>query len=235
MLHLNKIISLAVLILLLRCTNKSPQEVFDTSTQQQVVETHQMIDSIYNKFEKIPYPNLPKEYKEYINPKKQFLSIYTQTDFICLNGNEIYTKVVGNERLLQFMPTDYFYLENEKNPSAKNTLYTLLNVELLHKILDFKKTLTQQNLNPEGFYVRESFRHPFYNAVRGGASQSQHLFGAAADLVIEDINYDGIEDELDKQVALQILEEIIGDAGGLGRYPGTSTIHIDVRGFRARW
>ena len=70
---------------------------------------------------------------------------------------------------------------------------------------------------------------------RGGASQSQHLYGRAADLVIEDINKDGDITNGDKEIALEILEGIVGNNGGMGLYPGTMTIHIDSRGYAARW
>jgi len=39
-----------------------------------------------------------------------------------------------------------------------------------------------------------------------------------------------------KKIILDILEnKVIGDQGGIGRYPGTMSVHFDVRGFKARW
>ena len=38
-----------------------------------------------------------------------------------------------------------------------------------------------------------------------------------------------------KDIGLKVLEDLVGDRGGVGLYPGTSTIHIDTRGYRARW
>jgi uncharacterized protein YcbK (DUF882 family) len=61
------------------------------------------------------------------------------------------------------------------------------------------------------------------------------LYGRAADLVIKDINNDGKKNQEDKTIALEILEKIVGDKGGMGLYPGTMTIHIDCRGYKARW
>lgn len=90
-------------------------------------------------------------------------------------------------------------------------------------------------VNSKGFYVRESFRHPTWNDKRGGAYQSQHIFGRAADLIILDINGDSKANSEDKDIALDIFEKIIGNTGGIGKYPGTKIIHLDVRGFRARW
>ncbi|MEL6669954.1 MAG: hypothetical protein AAFP08_13345, partial [Bacteroidota bacterium] len=77
---------------------------------------------------------------------------------------------------------------------------------------------------------------PKENASAGGASLSRHILGQAIDMLIGDINRDGRYTDIDKQIVLDIAnQDIIGDRGGIGRYPGTRTVHIDVRGYRARW
>lgn len=102
-------------------------------------------------------------------------------------------------------------------------------------MLDLILTLDEQGYDKYGFTVRESHRPPRYNAARGGASKSQHIWGTAVDIVIRDINKDGTADQTDKKIVLEIMEKIVGNEGGLGKYPGTMTVHFDCRGHRARW
>ena len=52
----------------------------------------------------------------------------------------------------------------------------------------------------------------------------------------DDVDGDGRYTDADKTIVLDLCEkDIIADKGGIGRYPGTRSIHIDVRGYRARW
>jgi uncharacterized protein YcbK (DUF882 family) len=74
------------------------------------------------------------------------------------------------------------------------------------------------------------------NEAVNGVENSRHILGQAIDIVIGDINRDGGYTVEDKQIVLDILEDkVIRNAGGVGRYPGTRTVHFDTRGFRARW
>jgi len=73
--------------------------------------------------------------------------------------------------------------------------------------------------------VNSGVRCPAYNAQIGGASNSQHLHGRAADVVVAGVPPDDVADWL----------EGCGMSGqiGLGRY--STFAHVDVRGTRARW
>jgi len=47
---------------------------------------------------------------------------------------------------------------------------------------------------------------------------------------------DGKSTKEDKDIVLDTLEKkVIKNEGGLGSYPGTQSVHYDVRGVRARW
>jgi uncharacterized protein YcbK (DUF882 family) len=84
--------------------------------------------------------------------------------------------------------------------------------------------------------VRNGYRHHAHNFASGGAKASRHRMGDAIDLVVGDVNGDGSEDEDDKSIILTLLDRhIIRNEGGVGRYPGTQSVHMDVRGHRARW
>lgn len=73
--------------------------------------------------------------------------------------------------------------------------------------------------------VNSGLRCKQHNANVGGASNSQHMYGTAADL--------GCPAGVTPQKMYNIAEEIMGDTGGLGLY--SWGIHIDSRKTKARW
>jgi uncharacterized protein YcbK (DUF882 family) len=76
--------------------------------------------------------------------------------------------------------------------------------------------------------ITSGYRDSSFNKKIGGATQSRHITGQAADLKIEGYT--------PKQVAA-IIEKLIASGkmkqGGLGIY--STWIHYDVRGTKARW
>jgi hypothetical protein len=127
------------------------------------------------------------------------------------------------------------------------------------RVLD-KVELTIQEMEAEGHPVRHvfvvsAFRTPSYN-VSGGdpsgrAGLSRHMYGDAMDVVIDndgdnlmdDLNGDGRVNVKDARVlgaAAAAVEAKYPDLiGGIGIYSPTGAhhgfVHIDTRGFRARW
>ena len=70
----------------------------------------------------------------------------------------------------------------------------------------------------------------------GGAPISQHIYGKAVDMIVGDLNKDGSANQQDKKLMMEIVDKkIIRSEGGVGFYPGTMTVHMDTRGFYARW
>lgn len=107
---------------------------------------------------------------------------------------------------------------------------------MLHKILDLQKELERKGYDQDGFWIRYVHRTPKQNEEVNGVGSSKHILGQAADLVIKDINKNGKYSEEDKEIVFDLVDKkIIGNKGGVGKYPGTQTIHIDVRGKKARW
>jgi hypothetical protein len=90
--------------------------------------------------------------------------------------------------------------------------------------------------------VHSGFRAPDHNrTVRRAATDSQHQYGDAADVVI-DVNGDGKFTAVDARMvglAVEIVELKHPDlVGGLGLYTSRRSgtyVHIDARGHRARW
>lgn len=72
--------------------------------------------------------------------------------------------------------------------------------------------------------ITSAYRTPTHNAKIGGVSDSQHLYGTAADIKVKDVS--------PARVA-QYAEQILTNKGGIGVYE--TFIHIDVRPVKARW
>ena len=72
--------------------------------------------------------------------------------------------------------------------------------------------------------INSAYRTPTYNVKVGGVSNSQHVKGTAADIVVKGVSH--------KEVA-QYAEYIMPKSGGIGLY--SSFVHIDVRKNRSRW
>ena len=73
-------------------------------------------------------------------------------------------------------------------------------------------------------YINSGYRCEAHNEEVGGVQNSYHTQGVAAD-----ITYDGI----DVDYLAQIAEECGAD--GIGKYYYQDFVHVDVRGYDARW
>lgn len=73
-------------------------------------------------------------------------------------------------------------------------------------------------------YITSGYRCEAHNEEVGGVRNSYHTQGLAAD-----ITYDGI----DVDYLAAIAEECGAD--GIGRYYDQDFVHVDVRGYAARW
>ena len=129
-----------------------------------------------------------------------------------------------------------------------------LRARLLLKLEHLLQVVNGKGLRCDTFAVLSGFRTPAYNAAIGNVRYSRHQWGGAADIFIDENPRDGVMDDLDGngvvdgrdadwlfdliegQVGRQEYEPFIG---GLGKYGTTTThgpfVHVDARGFRARW
>lgn len=73
----------------------------------------------------------------------------------------------------------------------------------------------------QAVYVSSGYRCPEHNKAVGGAKDSQHLYGKAADIVVRNVSPDKVAEYCEPFV------------DGLGRY--RTFTHIDCRGYKARW
>jgi uncharacterized protein YcbK (DUF882 family) len=133
--------------------------------------------------------------------------------------------------------------------------YLVLQMKLVDKLELVLEDLTAHGVDVSGVRVMSGFRTPQYNATggnpQGRAALSRHMYGDAADIYI-DSNHDGVMDDLnhDGRITIddsKVIEaavdrvdaahpELIGGAGIYPAGPGHGPfIHIDTRGYRARW
>lgn len=133
--------------------------------------------------------------------------------------------------------------------------YLVLQLKLVDKLELVLEDLSTHGVDISGVKVMSGFRTPQYNAAggntQGRAALSRHMYGDAADIYI-DSNHDGIMDDLDHdghismndaKVILAAEErvetahpELVGGGGIYPAGPGHGPfIHIDTRGYRARW
>jgi uncharacterized protein YcbK (DUF882 family) len=77
-----------------------------------------------------------------------------------------------------------------------------------------------------GMGITSGYRCPKHNAAVGGARDSQHMYGRAADLTVPS----GRQAEY----VLAASRVAAFRNGGIGVYPNGG-VHVDIRGYRARW
>lgn len=142
-----------------------------------------------------------------------------------------------------------FLCKQQPNNELK---YLVIQPELLIK-LELLLERLNSSMKVNTLFVMSGYRTPYYNASIGNGKFSRHIYGDAADVyvdtdkdgVIDDLNNDGKASMEDAIKMYNIIDSIDNDSeynwlvGGLGRYRKTASntwnIHVDTRGFKARW
>lgn len=131
----------------------------------------------------------------------------------------------------------------------------VLKPKLLDKLELISAALAERGL-PSRLHIMSGFRTPQYNeqgvGSKGGrASMSRHMYGDASDIFV-DANGDGMMDDLngdgkstvaDARVLFAVAEGVEAAnpdlVGGLSPYRSNGVhgpfVHVDTRGFKARW
>lgn len=133
--------------------------------------------------------------------------------------------------------------------------YLVLDTRLLDKLELVIDELSRTGVPVKHVSVMSGFRTPQYNiqgvGAGGRAKTSRHQYGDAADVFIDndrngrldDLNRDGAVNTRDVAVMVAAVERVERAhpelIGGAGTYRATSAhgpfVHIDARGYRARW
>ena len=118
-------------------------------------------------------------------------------------------QISKNFRLSEFRPGEHSYDLIRIAPMLVNILE------------EIRKRAGDQTL-----HVTSGYRPVPYNRKVGGVSNSTHIDGLAADIYSEHISTEAL---------WEICDDVIGDRGGVGFYPNQGFVHVDIRGYRARW
>ena len=186
------------------------------------------------------YPN-PEEAPEKVIPKAVRSCYLPPRGFI---------KVTASNRAA-FLSQHYRLQEFISPLHVPFPQFIALSPALLLKLELLTLYLKEYLQNPEArLTILSGFRTPRYNQTVSGALWSRHIYGDAADLIVDlspqdglmdDLNRDGRLDREDVLVLTRFIEEIdnkTGLWGGMGvfdRGKQGPSIHIDTRGFKTRW
>lgn len=211
------------------------QNRYDWEHDNPFVSSHSDIDHILDRFTKKRYSNLEPSYLIWSNSDQpKFQKLLSDKSYTIIKREDFFKKIAGDFRIKDFVCRDSLYEACLFDPQL--SYHWLIDKKLLYALVDLQSAIEAEGYDPTAFTISYGHRHPKENASAGGASLSRHISGQAIDMLIGDINQDGRYTDIDKQIVLDIAnQDIIGDRGGIGRYPGTRTVHIDVRGYRARW
>ena len=131
--------------------------------------------------------------------------------------------------------------------------YALIRPRLLQRLETALGTLNARGHDVPTLHVMSGYRTPYYNRAIGNTTEySRHLYGDAADIFVDvdgdgwmdDLTGDGRATEADARYLARLVRRhpTPGDNrfdGGLGVYGPASHrgpfVHIDLRGYRARW
>lgn len=131
--------------------------------------------------------------------------------------------------------------------------YVVLRERGIIKLETVQAYLQDQGFDFERFSFISAYRTPYYNASIGNVKYSRHVFGDAYDIFIDkdndfrmdDLNGDGYHNKKDALYLFGIIDKIHDQPwyspfiGGLGLYGANSRhpafLHLDSRGYRARW
>ena len=132
--------------------------------------------------------------------------------------------------------------------------YVVLKEQLVLKLELLLEKVNEHGFHCSTFNVLSGYRTPYYNQSIGNVKYSRHVYGGAADIFIDenpsddmmdDLNRDGKIDYHDALLLYNLIDGLRDDEdykvfiGGLGWYKKNHAhgpfVHVDVRGFRARW
>ncbi|MEZ5357251.1 MAG: hypothetical protein R3F48_00380 [Candidatus Zixiibacteriota bacterium] len=181
-------------------------------------------------YPKKPYKGLPQ-----YNPPRGFVEVTEENADILLTPHF---------RLRQFLCKQ----------DGEYPKYVVLRSLLLLKLEYILEKVNQAGYRCDTFGILSGYRTPWYNKAIGNVKYSRHQWGGAVDFYIDENPVDSMMDDLNRDGKINwkdaaLLYDIVDDMygtepyerfiGGLGRYRKTEKhgpfVHVDVRGFRARW
>ena len=163
--------------------------------------------------------------------------------FIKVTDENKDVRVSPNFRLEQFLCKQ----------TGRTPQYALVRTRLLQRLEAVLGTLNARGHDVPTLHVMSGYRTPYYNRAIGNTTEySRHLYGDAADIFVDvdgdrwmdDLTGDGRTTRADARYLARLVQRhpTPGDDsfhGGLGIYGPASHrgpfVHIDLRGYKARW
>lgn len=181
---------------------------------------------------------------QYPKIKEEFGTVYTMPKgFLRVTPRMVDMQLTPNLILRRF-------ISKQKSEFPK---YTYVNEKLLLLLESFLAEVKKQGYEIDSFSFVSGFRTPYYNQSIGNIEYSRHIFGDAADIYIDangdhkldDLNRDGQINASDSKFLIGLAERFKKSQqgakflGGIGYYPPSKThggfVHLDTRGYKARW
>jgi hypothetical protein len=209
--------------------------LYDVSNENSAVNNKEGVEGVMSLMKSVPIAELDLEYKKISKVSDpSFSGMHAGARFYIVDPKAIYKRIVGEVRIRDLLSRDEFYRASIMDRSK--SIYWRIDKKVLFKIVELRDELEKNGYAQDAFEVSNGYRTPEHNAAVGGASKSRHIKGEAVDMIIKDVNQDGRYTDADKQIVIDILErKVIKNEGGIGLYPGTRVVHMDIRGYRARW
>ncbi|MDE2234559.1 MAG: peptidase M15A [Gammaproteobacteria bacterium] len=173
-----------------------------------------------------------------------------------LNGLSIYDAPAGfvevTPELAQLHVSPHFTLgEFLCKEAGGYPKFLVLRRRLLLKLEALTAYLDKHGVPPTALHIMSGYRTPWYNARLGNVPYSRHMWGDAADIYIsvQPLSADAVKEGRDDYMNSQLLaldarrlfkQPAYAELqGGIGVYPATDNhppfVHVDARGFKARW
>jgi hypothetical protein len=175
-----------------------------------------------------------------------------------LNGRDVYLPPVG---FVEVAPGDetvlvspHFALGQFLSKQAGTPRFVAFSAALVLKLEAVLEAVNEAGVGTGTFHVMSGFRTPWYNRSIGNTTvYSRHLWGDAADIFVDtdgdgdmdDLNRDGRVDLADAHFLAAIVDRVESGGpetvlpGGVGTYRRNAAhgpfVHVDARGYAARW
>ena len=178
-----------------------------------------------------------------MHPRRGLSTYEPPAGFIKVTQENKDARVAPNFRLEQFLCK-----QTEATPQ-----YALVRTRLLQRLERLLAAVNARGHDVPTLHVMSGYRTPYYNRAIGNSTEySRHLYGDAADVFVDtdgdrwmdDLTGDGRATEADARYLARLVRSMPtpGDErfnGGLGVYETASHrgpfVHIDLRGYHARW
>ena len=227
--------ALFMIITLYLVREKLEPILYDLNHKNEYVADVKSMLQVLHQFEQVGFNDLPESHKKYSKMNDdEYKTMVKEMKFYKISKKDLNKKICGKHRIKKFFSKDGA-LKNARFNDEK-VLYWGINQKVLEKFFELKDIMEEKGYSWDAISINSGHRTPIRNEKVGGASKSKHIVGEAIDMRIGDIDKSGSYTEKDKEIVLKLCEKyVIKDEGGLGKYPGTRVIHMDVRGYKARW